>query len=195
MNPSVFTLIHLDDSHGVYLSHPIEEFLLKEEEFDQLWRLHPEEYHTVSMHGKEVVVPRWQQAYGKNYRYTGSQNNALPIPNELAFFLSWARQQIDPELNGLLLNWYDGQKNHYIGAHRDDRRDLKAGSPIVTISLGQERVFRMRPYRKKGFADVPIKDGEVIVIPWETNLSWTHEVPPFKRFGEKRISVTIRSYL
>jgi len=94
-----------------------------------------------------------------------------------------------------LLNWYDGQQGHYIGAHRDDTRDLHKDSPIVTISLGQERIFRMRRIGQKGFKDFTVRNGEVLVIPWDTNLKWTHEVPSFKKYIGKRISITLRAYL
>ncbi len=162
--------------------------------FENLWALHPEQYHTVKIHGKEIPTPRWQQAYGANYRYTGSQNNALPISDELKIYLQWCQEQIDPRLNALLLNWYDAQKAHYIGAHRDDTRDLIEGSPIVTISLGEARVFRFRPWKQKGYQDIPLEHGSVIIIPWETNLRWTHEVPHFKKYRAKRISITLRAF-
>lgn len=157
--------------------------------------MHPEEFHTVKMYGKEVFTPRWQQAYGKNYSYSGSKNNALPIPGLFKIFLEWSQENIDPRLNGLLLNWYDGQKDHYIGPHRDDTRDLVNDSPIVTISLGQERVFRMRKYGEKGFKDITMRNGSVLIIPWDTNLKWTHEVPSFKKYDSKRISITLRAFL
>ena len=102
---------------------------------------------------------------------------------------------VDCKLNGLLLNWYDGQKGHYIGAHRDDTRDLCPGSPIVSISLGQERIFRMRPWKQQGFKDIIMKNGDAILIPWNTNQKWTHEVPKFKKYNDKRISITLRAYL
>ena len=105
--------------------------------------MHPQNFHPVKIHGKEVLTPRWQQAYGANYRYTGSLQNALPIPMELTPFQKWSQDHIDLRLNGLLLNWYDGAQKHYIGAHRDDGRDLVDGSPIVTISIGEERYLRM----------------------------------------------------
>jgi alkylated DNA repair dioxygenase AlkB len=94
-----------------------------------------------------------------------------------------------------MLNWYDGQKGHYIGAHRDDTRDLFEDSPIVTISLGQERIFRMRRYKQKDFKDITFRNGEVIVVPWNTNLEWTHEIPNLKKYDGKRISITLRAYL
>lgn len=195
MMNSLLEAISLDNRHSVFASKkPIPQFVLDEVAFKKIWDLHPLEYHLVKIHGKEIPTPRWQQAYGKNYRYTGSKNNALPIPNILKVFLEWSQENIDKRLNGLLLNWYDGLKSHYIGAHRDSTRDLKEGSPIVTISLGEERIFRMRPYRQKGFKDIEMNNGTVIVVPWTTNQYWTHEVPHFKKYSGKRISITLRAY-
>jgi hypothetical protein len=71
---------------------------------------------------------------------------------------------------------------------------LLKGSPIVTISLGEERVFRFRPWRGKGYQDFVVKEGSVVIIPWDTNKTWTHEVPHFVRFKKRRISVTLRVY-
>lgn len=165
------------------------------EAFESLWGIHPDHFHEVVFRGKRILTPRWQQSYGANYRYTGSVNNALPIPEALRPYLEWARAHVDGRLNGLLLNWYSPTEAHYIGKHRDDVRDLIQGSPIVTISLGGRRTFRMRPINRRGFADLPIAGGDVVVIPWETNRRWTHEVPHFARDEGRRISVTMRAYV
>lgn len=194
MNPEIFETVNLDSESSIYITYPIPIFNFSHEEFLSIWALHPERYHKLKMYGQEIDTPRWQQAFGKNYRYTGSQNNALPIPPILQLFLNWSKKNIDERLNGLLLNWYDGQKGHYIGAHKDDTRDLIPESPIVTISLGEERIFRMRPYQQSGFKNITVRNAEVIVIPWETNQSWTHEVPSFQKYKGKRVSITLRAY-
>ncbi|OWY24980.1 2OG-Fe(II) oxygenase [Sphingobacteriales bacterium UPWRP_1] len=195
MNAETFSKTPLDDVCCIYQSKTVETFTLSKDKFDELWFLHPDRYHTVKMFGKNMPTPRWQQAYGKNYRYTGAENNSLPIPDELKLFLHWSQTHIDQRLNGILVNWYDGTKGHYIGAHRDDTRDLCNNSPIVTISLGEERIFRMRPYGKPGYKDFLFSNGQVIVIPYSTNELWTHEVPNFTKYTRKRISVTLRAYL
>ena len=94
----------------------------------------------------------------------------------------------------MLVNWYDGNLGHYIGKHRDDTRDLVKGSPIVTISFGEERPFRLRPRKGNGFTDFPAREGAVFVMPWETNLEWTHEVPCHRKHQGRRISVTLRAF-
>lgn len=43
----------------------------------------------------------------------------------------------------VLLNWYqDG--THHMGAHSDAERELIPLAPIISVSLGQERIFRVR---------------------------------------------------
>lgn len=193
MNTTLFQQIMLDEAHSIWIGQlPIE--ISDAFDLTTVWNIHPNDFHKVEIFGKEIPTPRWQQAYGANYRYTGAVQNALPISPEMLPFQQWCQKEIDIELNGLLINWYDGSLKHYIGAHKDDTRDLKAGHPIVSISLGEERVFRMRPWKKKGHQDFIMPHGSLVIIPWETNLSWTHEVPHFAKYREKRISITLRAF-
>jgi len=194
MNLEIFEKVSLDEDCVIYASEVIDEFNLADSKFSSLWNLHPEKYHKVTLYGEEVSTPRWQQAYGKSYNFAGAKSEALPIANELTPFLEWATKNIDHRLNGLLLNWYDGQKKHYIGPHRDDTRDLLPDSPIVTISLGEERKFRMRPYDGSGFKDITVRNGNILILPWSTNLKWTHEVPAHRKYEGKRISITLRAF-
>ena len=97
-------------------------------------------------------------------------------------------------MNGVLFNWYDGSLDHYIGAHRDSTTNMHEGAPIVTVSLGQVRVFRLRPWKGKGFRDFDALDGMVFVMPYSTNKAWTHDVPKAKRFQDRRISITFRAF-
>lgn len=162
--------------------------------FAALWDSHPEAFHEIKMHGRNVRTPRWQQAYGADYRYTGNTNRALPLTPPMHAWLNWAREQLDTRLSGLLLNWYDGAAGHYIGKHRDSDIQRIEGSPIVTLSFGETRTFRMRPWHGAGFIDLPACDGSVIVIPWATNRAFTHEVPASAAARGRRISVTIRAF-
>ena len=185
-----------NDGHAVYQAYPQDAFDTSAQLFDMLWALRPAEYSTVKIMGKVVATPRWSQTYGRDYYFSGTHNIALPIPPLLVSYLTWSQEHIDPALNGLLVNWYDGALGHYIGKHRDDKGDMQRGKPIVTISLGQERIFRLRPYGTKGggYQDLLMKNGSVVVLPDDTNHAYTHEVPKFKKYQEKRISITLRAY-
>lgn len=184
----------LDDSCSFYAGTLPSHLSFDDTAFESLWNEHPDEYHEIMMHGRLVKTPRWQQAFGKDYHYTGNTNRALPVPEPLKPVLSWAQETFDPRLNGILLNWYDGSLDHYIGAHRDSTTNMCENAPIVTVSLGEERVFRLRPWKQRGMQDFPAPSGAVFMMPYATNQAWTHEVPKAKRFQGKRISVTLRAF-
>lgn len=182
----------LDEHHRVHLTRLPARVEL---DFDALWALRPDHFHRVLVMGRETAVPRWSKAYGADYHYSGRTDRADPVPPLLATVLAWACDELEPRLNGLLLNWYDAERGHYIGKHRDSTRSMVEGTPIVTVSLGATRPFRLRPWRIPGaaFIDVEVDDRSVLLIPWETNLSWTHEVP-HRAGGGRRISITLRAF-
>ena len=166
-----------------------------EARFEELWALHPAEFYQMRQPGTgaTIPVPRWQQAYGRDYRYSGNVNRAMPVPSILAPFLAWTQAAIDPRLNGYLLNWYDAGLAHRIGAHRDSITGLVEGAPIVTISLGAARVFRLWA-KDKGHVDFEAAHGSVFVLPWETNRSVKHGVPRRASDTGRRISITLRAF-
>ncbi|MFO0890978.1 MAG: alpha-ketoglutarate-dependent dioxygenase AlkB [Isosphaeraceae bacterium] len=191
---AAFECHDLDGRHSFHTGHLPEGLLLDAARFEELWSLHPEEYHVIQMHGRPVRTPRWQQAYGRDYHYTGHVNAALPMLAELEPLVAWAREAIDARLNGALLNWYDGELDHYIGPHHDSTKGLVVGSPIVTVSLGQERTFRLTQPKTKDRRDFSAVDGAVFVTPWETNKTWKHQVLKSARLKGRRISVTLRAF-
>jgi alkylated DNA repair dioxygenase AlkB len=194
-NPLGFEPHDLGSGEKLWLGRLPDTLFVGPTEFEALWQLHPEEFHEIKMYGRLVKTPRWQQAYGRDYRYTGRVNKVLPIPPSLFPFLRWSQDNIAPELNGLLLNWYDGQCGHYIGPHRDSVAHMLPGAPIVTISLGEERTFRLRPWPPKlrgEPVDFQARNGTVFIMPPETNRTYTHEAPCSGRLLGRRISITVR---
>lgn len=189
-----FDCHRLDDRDVLFAGELPGSLRFSREQFDLLWNEHPTEYREIMMHGKPVKTPRWQQAYGVDYHYSGQNNAALPLLPCLLTLLDFVRQNIDARLNGVLLNWYDSEFAHYIGKHRDSRHGMIEGSPIVTVSLGATRTFRIRPWRGSGFTDFCAADGTVFVMPWQTNLAFTHEVPHRASDTGRRISATFRAF-
>lgn len=162
--------------------------------FDTLWNLHPLAFSEILIHGRRVKTPRWSQAFGHDYRYSGQLAQADSVPDFLNPVLQWAREAVDKRLNGLLVNWYDGALGHYIGKHRDKTTGLIVGSPIVTVSFGEERVFRLREWKGEQTHDFIADHGAVFVIGYEMNRRWMHEVPKLKRYSGRRVSVTMRAF-
>ena len=146
------------------------------------------------MFGRLVAVPRWSEAYGQDYRYSGTLHRASPLPDMLTPLLSWSKMKVDGRLNGVLVNWYDGSLGHKMGAHRDDEKELVAGAPIITISFGEARTFRLRRWKGRDRHDIEVADNSVLVLPYATNIAFTHEVPASKQGIGRRISVTLRAF-
>ena len=162
-------------------------------DFEGIWDLHPAEYPRIERHN--TLLPRWQQAYGRDYFFSGQTSEALDIPEALMPFLRWSHQALAPWFNSMLLNWYDAEEGHYIGRHRDSTSGLVVTSPIVTLSLGSSRAFRVRKGGGEDKWDIEVTHGAVVVIPWETNRRYTHEVPALpSRYDGRRISITLRAF-
>lgn len=188
------TEINFNSNHGVLRLKLPDELFVQQAVFNKLWLLHPAEFPSIFLHSRQVALPRWQQAYGRSYFFSGQSSRAKSVPAILKPYLIWAQQRIDQRLNGMLLNWYDSRAGHYIGAHRDSTSGLVIDSPIVMISLGGSRVMRFRPLGQSGYKDVEIDNGDVIVMPFSTNKYYKHEIPRFKRHQDKRISITLRCF-
>jgi len=188
--------VQLGDGFEFFVGN-LSEALIKTstDNFEALWALHPTSYDDRDMFGRSVLLPRWQEAYGRDYKYSGKVKKAVEMSPLVQPYLDMARASIDDRLTGALLNWYDSSRGHYIGPHRDSTENMVEGTPIVTISLGAERIFRLKRWKQAGGArhDFVAHHGAVFVTPYETNLAWTHEVPRRAKDQGRRISITLRA--
>jgi alkylated DNA repair dioxygenase AlkB len=180
--------------HGIWVGRLPEPLVPDEHAFEELWSLHPAEPGLLRIHGRLVRAPRWNQAFGHVYDFDGLKRPALPVPPRLDALLRWAKAAIDPRLNGIGANWYDAASGHYIGPHRDHREGLARGAPMATVALGEDRPFRVRPWKGRGYTDFAGPHGTVFVVPYATNLVATHEVPLLARHRGRRISLTMRAF-
>lgn len=192
-----FTCHPLADGNKFFVGELPSDLRFTPDLFDALWHMQPAEATVIQIHGRKVPIPRKQQAYRTDYHFSGQTSLALPVPAMLTPVWAWARETIHESLNGLLLNWYDGSLRHYIGKHRDSRVNMIPGAPIVTISLGEERTWRLGPWHRSGeqTVDLSARDGTVFVMPYEANLAWTHAVPHSRRYVGRRISITLRAFV
>jgi alkylated DNA repair dioxygenase AlkB len=184
----------VDEQHGVWLGLLPPGLRWCQAQFNAFWALHPDRFHKVRMFGRLVAEPRWSEAYGQDYRYSGTLHPALPLPDALAQLIAWSKIEVDERINGVLVNWYDGSLGHKMGPHRDAEKELVAGAPIVTISFGETRMFRFRRWKGRDVCNFEVVDNSVLVLPYATNMVFTHEVPASKRRTGRRISVTMRAF-
>ena len=147
------------------------------------------------MYGRRIRMPRWQAIFGADYHFSGAQHAATPVPEMLDPLWQWVRSAIEPRVNGIVVNWYDVLLGHYIGKHRDSTKNMIGGAPIIMISFGQARTLRMRPWRRAGRSiDFAVSNGNIVVLPYDVNLAWTHEILPSVHLEGRRVSVTFRAF-
>lgn len=100
----------------------------------------------------------------KGYRYERAHPSGADWPRipdaVLAIWRDLAPRARDPEC--CLINWYDGSAK--MGMHQDrDEADLT--HPVVSISLGDDALFRMGNATRGGKTDsVWLRSGDVVVM-------------------------------
>ena len=95
---SEFEQVELDESHVLYISQLPDKYAVSAAEFNEAWILHPPTYHEIRVHHRLVKTARWQQAYGKDYEFSGTVSEALPIPNLMAPLLTGSEWQLTRSL-------------------------------------------------------------------------------------------------
>lgn len=190
-----------------YLSGHIQVFDLPDDlkpnptKFRKLWELHPIEKGKIKLYGKEMESPRWFQTFMKNYTFSKMSHPATELPELFRPYLDYANAlcdhvyECDP-MNGVLVNWYqDGSQ--YIAAHSDTLTDMVPGLPIICVSLGQERIFRIRTKSdKKKVLDLTTRNGSAIVMSYDMQKEYTHEITKqsANKIKGERISITFRRF-
>lgn len=169
--------------------------------FEDLWKLCPTERGTVYILGNLIETPRFTRSYGVDYAFAGTVSEGYPLPDILVPL----KKYIDNTFgNGgkfnVLVNWYpDGHS--YIGKHSDDERQLVPDSPIISLSLGAERKFRIRRKGDKPdiILDLPLVNRKLVMMGGKMQKFFTHEIP--KISGKKgsetgpRINITFRRFM
>lgn len=76
-----------------------------------------------------------------------------------------------------------------IKSHQD--KEMKPGTLICGISIGQERILRMKRYNKK--IDISLPSGSLYIFNPPTNDYWSHSIIPDNSVNV-RYSLTFRNY-
>ncbi len=84
-----------------------------------------------------------------------------------------------------------------IGAHSDSEEGLSRDGSVAAISLGAERVFRVkRKATAETLVDVRTKHGQLLVMEKHAfQRECTHEVPVQKKIHGPRVSITFRQHV
>lgn len=157
------------------------------------------EIFNINFYGKTIPQPRESlyMADNENLCYTYSKIKRIPIkfsPEilEIKEILNDLICDKYEKLNAVLGNKYRNGKD-YISFHKDDEKDMKKNSLIVSVSFGTERDFIFKHIKTKEKIKIKLESGSVLIMNYETQKNWVHSLP--KRLKEKncRINLTFRS--
>lgn len=143
------------------------------------------EQHDRVMYGTVVDQPRL------NSPWRGREGRALvPVLDEAQRLLS-ARYRVDFTSGHGGMNLYrDGRDS--VAWHRDKIPPSVADPHVVIISVGEPRIFRLRPRGGGGRSRVfRLGEGDLLVTGGTTQRTWEHSVPKVACAGP-RISITMR---
>ncbi len=194
-------IAYLNNSHESWVIHAPGFISLDTSSFDELWNLHPTDRKSIIIGGRSVKLPRFVENYGIDYKFSHTMFPGREPPPILESILEKLRPLVSNNahqslLNNCLMNWYESG-NHYIGLHSDNEPELYPHSPILTLSLGATRTFRLAPKsnmrnRQQHCLDVEVAHGDLLIMGGTTQTTHLHSVTKTLRCPNPRISVTMR---
>ena len=148
----------------------------------------------VSLFGRTFTARRLSASYGdpaSSYRYSGIVRRAMPWPGYLRTLAADVAAVVEWRFNFVLINRFrDGGDR--LGWHADNEVDLGNRPVIASLSVGAERVFRVRP--KGGGASVGklLGHGSLVLMWGDSQRDFRHAVPPTARPVGERLNFTFR---
>jgi alkylated DNA repair dioxygenase AlkB len=144
--------------------------------------------------GKWVKVPRLMCWYGDPdayYRYSGVNHQPRPWTTELQSVRAKVEPQCRCSFNSVLANLYrDGRDS--MGCHADDEKELGLNPVIASLSLGEERLFKLHHKKRKEALDIILGHGDLLVMAGALQHHWLHSVPKTRKLKTPRINLTFR---
>lgn len=180
------------------LMYHIPDFIGKSASFDFIQQLKQEikwKQETLRFFGKSLLTPRltaWYGDEGMSYSYSGlklSPNIWTPALLEIKNMTEFAT---NCRFNSVLLNWYRNG-NDSMGWHSDDEKELGLNPVIASVSLGAERIFRVREkLNHKNSFGIKLNNGSLLLMAGELQHYWQHCLPRSAKSQGDRINLTFR---
>lgn len=149
---------------------------------------------TIKMYGKPVKVPRLVCWYGDSdveYRYSGINHIASPWTSELIELKQKIEQHTQKSFNSVLGNLYRNEQDS-MGWHSDNETELGSTPCIASISLGEQRLFKVRQRKTGETSGDILANGSLLIMSGDFQKQWQHCVPKEKTIRGPRINLTFR---
>jgi alkylated DNA repair dioxygenase AlkB len=153
----------------------------------------------IKMFGREVDQPRLTAWYGDPaavYTYSGLTMQPMPWTPDLLELKVKVESMTNSTFNSVLLNLYRNGRDH-MSYHCDDEQELGSQPTIVSVSLGEQRIFQLKHRYLKDLKPVKLVlgSGSLMVMAGELQKFWLHRINPTKRAIGPRINLTFRKII
>lgn len=148
----------------------------------------------VTVYNKTGPIPRLQCFISENnieYGYSHSKLVVEPWPDVLLAMRKRLERYLNQPFNSLLVNYYrDG--NDTMGWHSDDEAELGHQPTIVCISLGAERVLKLKHKASNKITDLKLHSGSCLIMSGNSQRDYQHAITKQTTLAHPRISLTFR---
>ncbi len=150
---------------------------------------------SIFIFGRWVKVPRLMCWYGDPdayYQYSGVTHKPRLWNKELQLVRVKIEQQFGSTYNSVLANLYRNGRDS-MGCHADDEKELGSTPIIASLSLGDERLFKLHHKKNKEIVDIILGHGDLLIMAGTIQNHWLHSVPKTKKLKTPRINLTFRN--
>lgn len=166
------------------------------------WKVQNTEHHLQKL----IRVIPWQRykssnrmvcSLGTSYSYSGhtTKGHSFDIYPPLKALIERVNKELGTNFNSVLLNWYPANNTRVgINFHQDNEPEIKRGSPVLSISLGESTEFVLKAIDNSELITVELKDGDVFLMGTNSQLNYLHSIP-YKVMKKDRISLTLREFI
>lgn len=184
-NSSWIRIIKLDENKGISM-----------QQFEELWKLKPENKLLIKIAGKMIECPRYSKSYLNSYKFSGLNHEADLNPPKLIEKILRFAQTLNTSLNQCLTNWYEA--DGYIGKHSDDTKQLLDDSEIFSFSFGPaRRIFTLEPKKSGKKLRVELEHNILVIMGGKCQSTHRHYVEKVKNDDKligRRVNVTFRCF-
>lgn len=165
--------------------------------FEQLKSALTWQEEAIFIYGKQCKAPRlmcWYGDSGACYRYSGVYHQPLPWTDELMIIKKKVQSYCHSSFNSVLANLYRNGRDS-TGCHADDEKELGQNPVIASLSLGDERLFKLHHKKRKESLDIYLGHGDLLVMAGTLQHHWVHSIPKTTKLKGPRINLTFRKIL
>ncbi len=162
--------------------------------FDHLLKHIPWKNDEVIVFGKRYVTSRktaWYGNSGLSYTYAGIEHQPLEWTKQLLYLRSIVESATNSKFNSCLLNLYHNGTEG-MGWHRDNEKEIVKNSTIASLSLGAERIFKLKHIATNQIKEVTLQNGSLLTMEGAIQQNWLHCLPKSSKIKQPRINLTFR---